>query len=449
VIIARMPNGRRALLADAGAATPATATDTAGRFKAIGYRQTKLAAADGGTMINSHGWRFALPAMAPLAASFVGMPFITAHDWGDTRARGGTITGAEVQDLGNEVAIVFDVDATAAWAIEGLANGTIDRFSIGATGGDGEIICTIHRTPVFASCWCCPGEVVTVVRDDQELELVAEWEYQEGEGLELSAVNVPAVERTGIARAHAKGEQRRELLAELSALCGRQHPELAPPVQPPESIPPSPTAAVAPAITPVASTLTAELALALGLAADATEPQIRERVAALRAEQQRTQAELDASHVDRSLEDLQRTRYVQPELLTRLRASAQLDGRAAFDALLAVVTLAASERPAAGPGRAALQSDAPMASESAMVAAGGGASFERDLDAFDRNQFNPELAAMMRMVRVEETVKAADGSERVVERRLTADDIRKHGAREFRILPNLAELAEATRLKGD
>jgi hypothetical protein len=441
VIIARMPNGRRALLADAGAATPATATDTAGRFKAIGYRQTKLAAADGGTLLNSHGWRFAMSAMPDFAASFAGMPFITAHDWGDARARGGTIAGAEIQDLGEEVAIVFDVDATAPWALEGLANGTIDRFSIGATG-DGEIICTIHRTPVFASCWCCPGELVTVVRDDQELELVAEWEYQEGEGLELSAVNVPAVDRTGIVK-NAKGDQRRDLLAELSDLCGRRHPELeavvvSPPISPAA---PAPVTAIAPtpAIDPP-STLTADLAAALGLAADATELQVRERVDALRAEQKRTQAELDAAHVDRSLDDLQRTHYVQPELMTRLRTTAQIEGRAAFDSMLGVVTLAASSRPAAGPVLPVLQSSSAPASDT-VLAAGRDGAIDRGLDAFDRNQFNPQLATLMQWTRVQ----LPDGTERP----MTAADVRKHGSREFRILSNLRELADATDARGD
>jgi hypothetical protein len=55
-----------------------------------------------------------------------------------------------------ELGLFARVRAIADWAIEGFANGTIDRFSIGAIP-QGEVTCTVHDCPVWTDCYCWPG----------------------------------------------------------------------------------------------------------------------------------------------------------------------------------------------------------------------------------------------------------------------------------------------------
>lgn len=135
--------------------------------------------------------RFKPSILKRLARSFVGMPFLRDHDKRTLDARGGTIIASElVQDTEGD-AFHMTIRAVKPWAAEGLLDGTIDRFSIGASP-TGDIVCSAHKSPIFTKCFCYPGDKVGDTEERVEFIITA------AEGVETSAVNVPAVVGTGI-----------------------------------------------------------------------------------------------------------------------------------------------------------------------------------------------------------------------------------------------------------
>lgn len=138
--------------------------------------------------------RFKASILKKLARSFAGVPFLRDHDKRSLEARGGTITASElVQDTDGD-AFHMTIRAVKPWAVEGLLDGTIDRFSIGAVP-TGDVVCSVHKTPIFSKCYCWPGDKVKLEGDS---EVVVEFIITAAEGVETSAVNVPAVVGTGI-----------------------------------------------------------------------------------------------------------------------------------------------------------------------------------------------------------------------------------------------------------
>jgi len=420
-----MRDGQIAIIADASGSLLATVDDS--KFTAIGYRQTKLAAAAGGKA-NANGFRIKNTALAALAATFSGKPFITGHDWGDARARGGTITAARLDDssTADTAMMLFDIEATADWAIEGLKNGTVDRFSFGVRG-TGELTCTVHGTPVFGDCFCFPGETVTMKPKGQpDRKVIAEWEYDGATGLELSAVNVPAVEGTGIVRNSDDGAD----LAILEQLCGRKRiiaaatPAIAAPALAP----------AAPAPAPVPDPLPTDDALmaALGLTAGASRADVLARVALLSADRARVQsleAESLAAHVDREIDRAQRQKSIPSDVVADLRAVAATNGRAAFDQGLSFA------RRTAGPAEmmAPMLGSAPVLMSSAPEAATPGIpQFGTEgPDAFEITRMNANMPLLMHACGV------------------TPDEVRKFGPRSFKVEPRLREVIAATEARGD
>jgi hypothetical protein len=385
--------------------------------------------------------------MRALARSFRGKAFIGGHDWGDPKARGGDIVDAYAEEIENdtEIAIFYDIVAKAPWAIEGLANGTIDRFSLGVDP-KGEITCTVHDVPVWSTddCWCWPGQTV-------EDGLVAEWEFEDGEGLELSAVNVPAVEGTGIVEASADADA--GSYAALAALCGRES------VRARNALgggskggarvggfrrEPAPITMAVSNDSPRGALMDrALLCQKLGLPATATDEQILARsrenataaaqagvlqtqLAEVANREQQLAAERDAAHVESEI--------------TRLRASrAVSDGRREAPRDREVEPLGvrrvARARRELGAGARRLgdgwrgDHGAPGCSRTASrrrTRASQSTSLEDGPDAFEANRTNPNLGKLMKLAGV------------------TAEDVRKHGSRSFNVLPNLRELADAT-----
>lgn len=141
-------------------------------------------------------------ALGRLAKSFPGVPFLRDHDQRSLEARGGTVKAAELVKNGDEASIAMTIEVVKPWAVEGLLDGTIDRFSVGFLATD-DIICSVHKTPIFAKCSCWPGDPVGEDSDER-----VEFVYTGAEGVEVSAVNVPAVTGTGI-----DGQVRQALLA--------------------------------------------------------------------------------------------------------------------------------------------------------------------------------------------------------------------------------------------
>jgi hypothetical protein len=127
------------------------------QYSVLGYRQTEKPAA------GRQGERERVPVPpqgdARDRADLPRQPFVTGHDWGDVRARGGTIVDAYAEppaDASRRARLLLRAaEVIADWALAGLEDGTIDRFSIGARG-EGEITCTIHGSPVWTECWCWP-----------------------------------------------------------------------------------------------------------------------------------------------------------------------------------------------------------------------------------------------------------------------------------------------------
>jgi phage head maturation protease len=141
---------------------------------------------------NRNYLRFAPKSLTKLGRSFKGVPFLKDHDQRRIEARGGTVLESTVE-RGDDGAVAFvqSITLSKAWAVEALLDGTIDRFSIGFVP-TGPILCSVHRTPIFKECACWPGD--RTAKSEERVEFV----FTEAEGVEVSAVNVPAVIGTGI-----------------------------------------------------------------------------------------------------------------------------------------------------------------------------------------------------------------------------------------------------------
>lgn len=139
--------------------------------------------------------RFKKQALRALATSGKGTPFLTNHDQCDVNSRGGTIVkSALVTNGAGEAEIHQTLRLVKPWAVEGVLDGTIDRFSIGWRS-TGAIVYRHNREVVedWPRHW--PGDEI----ETEDGTIVVEWEFTSAELVETSAVNVPAVVGTGIA----------------------------------------------------------------------------------------------------------------------------------------------------------------------------------------------------------------------------------------------------------
>lgn len=145
--------------------------------------------------------RFKRGALARIAKSGKGSPFLANHDQGDVRSRGGTVLSSKLErHEDGSASFVQEIEAVKPWAIEGVLDGTIDRFSIGWAGvgevrysHNGESVDEDVERNGWPSYW--PG-------DKLEDGTIVEWVFDDAELIEVSAVNVPAVTGTGIRATH-------------------------------------------------------------------------------------------------------------------------------------------------------------------------------------------------------------------------------------------------------
>lgn len=136
--------------------------------------------------------RFARGTLRAGARSFVGQVVLLDHDQRSQQARIGTIVKSVAdKDAEGNVTFVMTLSIVKQHAIESVLDGTIDRFSIGWFP-TGTIACSVHEQPLFGPgcCTCWPGDTV----NGKKVEAV----FTSWEGVEVSAVNVPAVVGTGI-----------------------------------------------------------------------------------------------------------------------------------------------------------------------------------------------------------------------------------------------------------
>jgi hypothetical protein len=148
----------------------------------VAYRQPKAP--------NRNFIRFLPDILKELASSFVGQPFIRDHRQRDLDARGGTIIASEYQLGSDGPAFHQRVELNEPWAIGKALNGNLDRFSIG-WHTTGDYLCSVCEKPLLeGDCYHWPGDTV----DGKRVEAIVTG----AQGVETSAVLVPAVHGTGV-----------------------------------------------------------------------------------------------------------------------------------------------------------------------------------------------------------------------------------------------------------
>lgn len=149
-------------------------------------------------VMNKRFLRIADDDLARFAKTFAGNPALVDHNTHEQSARIGTILSSEAEHHGGTgwSSLLQTVRVVKPEAAISVLDGTIDRFSIGWHHGAGDVLCTVHRTSVLSSrsCHCWPGDRVQV----DGAEKIVEYEFQSAEGVEVSAVNSPAVKGTKI-----------------------------------------------------------------------------------------------------------------------------------------------------------------------------------------------------------------------------------------------------------
>lgn len=172
-------------------------------FDARVYRQTLGAPLTPGRRSMKQNILIRPGAMRALTRSFRGRPFLGGHDWSSPMARGGTIgdswldealpLGAAADSSATQT-ILETIQASEPWSVAGVLGGAISEFSIGMVP-TGDIMCSIHDTPVWDACYCCPGDMIGAAPGpgQPDTRTMAQWIVSAAEGVETSAVNVPAV----------------------------------------------------------------------------------------------------------------------------------------------------------------------------------------------------------------------------------------------------------------
>jgi len=145
---------------------------------------------------NKNYLRIATDKLPAVAASFIGKPMLRDHEQHNSTARIGTIVESKAVAAPDDWTEFHQVlHVVEPQAVIGVLTGLVDRFSIG-WHRLGAVQCTAHKSDVTrrGSCGCWPGDRVEV----DGKEHVVEFEFQNAEGVEVSTVNAPAVQGTGI-----------------------------------------------------------------------------------------------------------------------------------------------------------------------------------------------------------------------------------------------------------
>lgn len=136
--------------------------------------------------------RFQPGTLPSLAKSFAGVPFLMNHDSYDVASRGGTVLDSKLEhNEDGSKQMRMRVKAVKAWAVEGLLDGTIDRFSISWDRGGVPLQCSIH----LAGWYECSCRLGAKLEDGRVAELLVTGSPV---GTEMSGVNVPAVVGTHV-----------------------------------------------------------------------------------------------------------------------------------------------------------------------------------------------------------------------------------------------------------
>lgn len=161
--------------------------------------------------------RLAADKLADRAGSWKGQPFLTDHNTYSMTAAKGTILSSKMVEESAKVSALEQVlHVVKPEAVIGFLDGTYRKFSIGWFAL-GPVMCSVHGADVRSSdsCGCWPGD--TVMLDGKAR--IAEYEFSDYEGKEVSAVVVPAVRDTSVS------DIRAALAAELSLPTSRPRKE--------------------------------------------------------------------------------------------------------------------------------------------------------------------------------------------------------------------------------
>lgn len=128
------------------------------------------------------------------AHSFKGQVALVDHAQREQAARIGTILSSKAErNAAGEIGFHKELEIVKIPAIESVLDGTIDRWSIGWFP-TGPIDCSACKGPMFGRNSTCPHWPGDLADDGAPVEAV----YTSWEGVEVSAVNVPAVLGTGV-----------------------------------------------------------------------------------------------------------------------------------------------------------------------------------------------------------------------------------------------------------
>lgn len=171
--------------------------------------------------LNRNHYRFRPEDLTAFALSFEGQPFLRDHETEEIEAREGTI----LSSMFDGSSFVQDIRLTTRRGMLDFVEGRIDRFSIGWFYDD--CICSICQSSFFSSsCVHWPGAKYQTLDGEKSCELI----FVNPRGKETSAVNVPAVEGTGIVSQLSEikrqylGHENAELQQLKSNLENRQEP---------------------------------------------------------------------------------------------------------------------------------------------------------------------------------------------------------------------------------
>ena len=145
--------------------------------------------------------RFKPAILRSLAKSFVGLPFLRDHEQRDLAAVGGSILVSEFHGAEGHGEIRQTLELVKPWAIEAALDGTMSRFSI-AWNNISPAVCSECDAPLFRTpfgpmpgCTHMPGDELEVRGGGKRF---VETMIAAAEGVETSAVTVPAVRETSV-----------------------------------------------------------------------------------------------------------------------------------------------------------------------------------------------------------------------------------------------------------
>lgn len=136
--------------------------------------------------------RFKPGRLQAMAHSGIGTPFLRDHRQGELASAGGTISASKMVKTGVSRAIHQTANLTVPWAVQAALQGVMKKISIG-WWPTGPVHCTLCKGPIGDCLW----ERGHWRGSEHDGEIV-EFEVQDAELTETSAVNVPAASGTEV-----------------------------------------------------------------------------------------------------------------------------------------------------------------------------------------------------------------------------------------------------------